>query len=233
MTLLLLLRRPRPAPLPKLQVRQLLFSGWVDCIPGKWESETPSLPEDKTPRKFTIGVLRKDGLLEPLPPIARVLDEVASKLRKAPGIEVVEIPVPKSLSKCQSLANALLGADGGNRTMDLMESMSEPFVPWLKRLKRGQAKSVEQLSQIQARREEAKQDCYKMWRTASGDKVDAIIHPVAPHPVPGIDRFNATSYCINWVLMDYPAASLPVRNMTEADLELGKEMDAPRTNPEM
>ncbi|KAI5287308.1 hypothetical protein KEM55_000026, partial [Ascosphaera atra] len=60
----------------------------VDCVPGKWESETPSLPEDKAPRKFTIGVLRKDGLLEPLPPIARVLDEVASKLRKAPVIEV-------------------------------------------------------------------------------------------------------------------------------------------------
>ncbi|KAI5302178.1 hypothetical protein KEM56_000946, partial [Ascosphaera pollenicola] len=62
----------------------------ADCIPGKWESETPASQGIET-GKFTIGVLRHDGLVEPLPPVANVLNEVAEKLKKTPGIEVVEI----------------------------------------------------------------------------------------------------------------------------------------------
>jgi hypothetical protein len=51
--------------------------------------------------------------------------------------------------------------------------------------------------------------------------------PIAPHPVPELDRYNATGYTSTFVLLDYPAGTVPVRPFVESDLELGKAMDAP------
>ncbi|KAL1952505.1 hypothetical protein VTO42DRAFT_5178 [Malbranchea cinnamomea] len=199
-----------------------------DCIPGRWASETPAEIRDKS-RKFTVGVLRSDGRIPPLPPIARVLEEVAQTLRKVDGIEVVEIPVPPELGECQSLANALMSVDGGGFMMDLLESTGEPLIPWLKgRTKRGTPKTLAQLFELQGKRSRIEKALMKMWTVPGSPtrRVDAIIHPVAPHPVPELDRYNAVGYTSSFVLLDYPAGTLPVRNFTEADLELGKEMDS-------
>ncbi|EEP82166.1 predicted protein [Uncinocarpus reesii 1704] len=198
----------------------------TDCIPGRWASETPVLAED-APRKFTIGILHSDGRIPPLPPIAKLLNEVARKLHGFEGVEVVEVPVPKALGDCQSLANALMSVDGGHRMMDLLESTGETLIPWLQgKTKRGEPKSLGQLFELQARRTEIERAMMQMWTVGSNPsrKIDAIIHPVAPHPVPELDRYNAVGYTSSWVLLDYPAGSMPVRNFTEADLELGEEM---------
>ena len=59
----------------------------------------------------------------------------------------------------------------------------------------------------------------KIWRCPkTGRTVDAIICPVAPHPVPPVDRWNGVGYTSSWVLMDYPAGTLPVRDVVEGDL---------------
>ena len=50
--------------------------------------------------------------------------------------------------------------------------------------------------------------------------LDAIICPVAPHPVPPVNRWNATGYTAMWVLLDYPAGVLPVRTFSAADASL-------------
>lgn len=196
-----------------------------DCIPGQWMSES-----SKKGRKLTIGILRSDGRISPLPPIAKALDEVAQKLGNVAGIEVVEIPVPPELGDCQSVANQLMGIDGGGHMLDLIESTGEPLIPWLQsRTKRGSPKTVSQLFEIQARRAKIERAMMQMWTAPGSDKtrrVDAIIHPIAPHPVPEHDRYNAVGYTSSWVLLDYPAGALPVRNCTEADLELGKEINS-------
>ncbi|KAE8409415.1 amidase signature domain-containing protein [Aspergillus pseudonomiae] len=201
-----------------------------DCIPGRWHGEFPlRLPETQA-RNVTIGVLRSDGIVEPLPPIAKVLDEVAQTLRKTPGVEVVEIPVPAALAKCQGLAGRLMGVDGGGPMMDLLESTGEPLIPWLQgRMKRGRELTLSQLGQLQAQRSIVERELLKMWtlNSGTGRRIDAIIHPVAPHPVPEIDRYNAVGYTSSFVLLDYPAATIPVRPFRESDLESGKEMDAP------
>ncbi|EFW18828.1 hypothetical protein D8B26_005627 [Coccidioides posadasii str. Silveira] len=200
----------------------------VDCIPGKWASETPALGEGE-PRKFTIGILRSDGRIPPLPPIAKLLDEVAQKLAGVQGVEVVEIPVPKALGDCQSLANALMAVDGGGFMVDLIENTGESLIPWLQgKTKRGKPKTLAQVFDLQAKREEIEKAMMEMWTRGADQtrKVDAIIHPVAPHPVPELDRYNAVGYTSSWVLLDYPAGTIPVRNFNEADLDLGKEMDS-------
>ncbi|WEW54740.1 hypothetical protein PRK78_000165 [Emydomyces testavorans] len=199
-----------------------------DCIPGKWASETPAL-EENSPRKFTIGILRSDGRIPPLPPIAKVLNEVAEQLRRVEFVEIVEVLVPKALGDCQAMANALMAVDGGNFMMDLLKSTGEPLIPWLQnRVRRGKPRTLSQLFELQAKRAEIERAMMQMWTVGSDKsrKIDAIIHPVAPHPVPEIDRYNAVGYTSSWVLLDYPAGSIPVRNFAVADLELGKEIDS-------
>ncbi|KAJ9322903.1 hypothetical protein DTO027B5_2945 [Paecilomyces variotii] len=206
-----------------------------DCIPGKWESETATKLHGSS-RKFTVGILRTDGIVEPLPPVAKVLDEVAQVLRQTEGIEVVEVPVPPIFKKCQGLAGRLMDVDGGANMMDLLDRTSEPLIPWLKgRVGRRDPISVTQLYQLQAERSRIEKEMLKIWTTTGRSdvdddsrerRIDAIICPVAPHPVPEIDRYNAVGYTSSFVLLDYPAGTLPVRPFKESDLEIGKEMAA-------
>ncbi|KAL2863742.1 putative general amidase [Aspergillus lucknowensis] len=199
-----------------------------DCIPGAWPSPISSFGQRKP---VTIGVLPTDGLVEPLPPITKVLNEVANALRRTPGVNVVEIPVPAALAKCQALAGRLMGVDGGLTMMDLLESTGEPLIPWLQgRTKRGRPLTLAQLAELQAQRGAIELELRrKLWALDSGNeqKIDAIIFPVAPHPVPELDRYNAVGYTSSFVLLDYPAGVVPVRKFNEGDLERGKEMAKP------
>ncbi|KAJ5245280.1 hypothetical protein N7489_005376 [Penicillium chrysogenum] len=203
-----------------------------DCIPGSWSSQSIPLAL-APPHNFTIGVLKTDGLVTPLPPITRILNEVANSLRRTPGIDVVDIPLPPVLPKCQALAGRLMGIDDGSHMLDLIESMGEDLIPWLQgRMKRGKDLTVVQLATLQAQRAEIEKEMMKMWTLSSqassvARRVDAIICPVAPHPVPEIDRYNAVGYTSTFVLLDYPAGSVPVRSFAESDLDIGQAMDAP------
>lgn len=202
-----------------------------DGIPGSWYSH--SVPRSLSPpRGFTIGVLKTDGLVTPLPPITRVLEEVAQTLRHTPGVEVVEIPLPSVLPKCQALAGRLMGVDDGSHMLNLIESMDEELAPWLQgRMKRGKDLTIPQLAGLHAQRAEVEKEMLKMWTLSNGlakaRRVDAIICPVAPHPVPQLDRYNAVGYTSTFVLLDYPAGVVPVRSFAESDLETGRDMDTP------
>lgn len=195
-----------------------------DGVPGSWPVLTPT-------KKMTIGILKKDGLVEPLPPITKILDEVSQKLQ-ATGVNVVEIPVPPVLKKCQALAGKLMGVDDNATVMDLLERAGEPLIPWLGgRMKRTKALTVQQLAQLKVQRSTIEREMLAMWTggapPGSPRQVDAIVLPVAPHPVPEIDRYGGVGYTSTFVLLDYPAGVVPVRKFNEGDLELGTEMNAP------
>lgn len=200
-----------------------------DGIPGYWPAPLGSVSLSP-PRNFTIGLLKTDGLVTPLPPITRILNEVADHLRRTPGVEVVDIPLPPALPKCQGLAGRLMGVDDGSQMLDMIEGMGESLIPWLQgRMKRGKALTVNQLAHLQAQRAEIEKEMLKMWTLSSSParRVDAIVCPVAPHPVPQLDRYNAIGYTSTFVLLDYPAGVVPVRAFAESDLESGRQMDAP------
>lgn len=170
----------------------------------------------KTP---LLGVIRHDGVITPLPPVGKVLDETVQKLRKS-GIEVIEIDAP-AFKKCQSLANKFFGIDGGNHIFDLLEATKEPLIPWLStRLRRKPPITLDKLVDIHGQKIELETEMLKIWRDPkTGRLIDAIICPVAPHPVPPIDRWNGVSYTSSFVLLDYPAGTLPVRDFKHEDLK--------------
>lgn len=174
-------------------------------------------------KKPLLGVIRTDGLITPLPPVSKVLDETVQALRKE-GVEVVEINAP-AFKRCQSLANSFFGIDGGNFIFDLLEKTGEPLINWLStRLRRKAPISLDKLVEFHAKKIELETEMLKIWKDPkTGRTIDALICPVAPHPVPPIDRWNGVSYTSSFVLLDYPAGTLPVRDFTESDLkgELG------------
>lgn len=182
-----------------------------DVVPSPWVPATST-----SGKKLRIGVVRRDGVIEPLPPIARLLDEAKVKMQKA-GIEVVEMDIAAQFSQCHSLANGLFNVEGANAMFDLLEAGEEPLSPWLStRLKRRKMAPFEKLQELHGKREKLRKECLQMWRDKTGE-IDAFICPVAPHPVPPIDRYNGAGYTSSFVLLDYPAGTLPVRNFTKAD----------------
>jgi hypothetical protein len=158
-------------------------------------------------------------VITPLPPVSKVLDETVQTLRKS-GLEVIEIDAP-AFNKCQSLANKFFGIDGGNHMFDLLEATQEPLTAWLStRLRRGKPISLDRLVEIHAQKVELETEMLKIWKDPkTGRQIDAFICPVAPHPVPPIDRWNGVNYTSSFVLLDYPAGALPVRDFKEEDLK--------------
>lgn len=199
-----------------------------DCLPGTWTDESVVQGSGEEGR-FVIGILRGDGNCELLPPVRKVIDEVAEVLRRTPGVQVVDVPTPPAWTQCQSLINKFFGIAGGEAMADLLEKSAEPLVPWMVgRFKRGKPLALKEVAKLQARRTELEREMLDVWNkpTDSGRirKIDAMVCPVAAHPVPEIDRWNAVGYTSSFVLLDYPAGVVPVRDFNKNDLELGKEM---------
>lgn len=184
-----------------------------NVVYGSWEEQ------GAVGKKPLLGVIRTDDLITPLPPISKVLDEAVQTIKNS-GVEVVEINAP-AFRKCQSLANSFFGFDGGNAMFDLLEKTGEPLTAWLStRLRRKAPVQLDKLIDAHAKKTELETEMLKIWRDPkTGRTIDAIICPVAPHPVPPIDRWNGVSYTSSFVLLDYPAGSLPVRDFKEADLQ--------------
>lgn len=192
-------------------------------VPGSWESQGAI-----EGRKMRVGVVRRDGLIEPLPPIHKMLDEVVQKLRQASEVEVVEMELPL-FSKCQSLANGFFGIDGGKHVFDLLESTGEPLSPWLStRLRRKKRLEAEQIRELHARRTELQTEFLKAWRDEEGG-IDAFVCPVAPHPVPKVDGWNGVSYTSSFVLLDYPAGVSPHHGSIRQTI--GEQADRSQTLP--
>ncbi|KAL6720506.1 hypothetical protein ACLMJK_002430 [Lecanora helva] len=187
-----------------------------EIMPGEWWRNIGIHGEQK--QNVTIGVIWKDGVTEPLPPIRRVMEEVLQKLRSK-GISVVEIEAPR-FKDCQALANKFFSAEGSNHLIDRIEETGEHLIPWLAaRLKRKTPASLDKYRDLAAQRLQLQNDFLSIWKTPNGQDVDAIITPTAPHPVPPIDKWNTMSYTSSFVLLDYPAAHLPVRAVDEGDLK--------------
>ena len=103
---------------------------------------------------------------------------------------------------------------------DLLEKTGEPLTNWLStRLRRKGPMALDQLVGFHAKKIELETEMLKIWKEPkTGRVIDAFICPVAPHPVPPIDRWNGVSYTSTFVLLDYPAGTLPVRDFVESDL---------------
>lgn len=211
-------------------MQEIVPKSWLwseDCFSSTWEADF-SYRGSGPKGEFVFGILRGDGNCVPLPPMLRLLDEVRAKLNQRPETTAIEIATPAAWTKCQSVMAKLMNIDGGGVMADLMDSTNEPLVPWMRgKFQRGAPKTLHEVAELQAKREKLEREMMTIWIEEDGNggqrsRVDAIICLVAPHPVPEIERYNASGYTSSWTLLDYPAGTVPVRDFGYDDLELGK-----------
>jgi amidase len=184
-----------------------------DVVPMPW-----SLPTCSRKQSLRIGIVRTDGLITPHPPIARLLDEVKRSLLNS-DLEVVELDVAPLFSQCQRLAQDLFGIEGENTMCDILDAADEPLSPWLVgRFERRKRLDLESICALHSKREQLRQEFLSVWEDESGP-IDALICPVAPHPVPPIDQYNGLSYTSSFVLLNYPAGVIPVRTFEHRDTQ--------------
>lgn len=173
----------------------------ADVAYGLWSDQGPA----RSNKDLVIGIVRRDGVIDPLPPVNNIMSEIVVALR-AQGIRTVEMDITPLFKQCNSIANVLFGVDGNHWVFDTLDSTGEPLSPWLQtRLRRKAPVTLEKLRDAHARREQLRTEFLKIWKDKDGNQIDAFICPVAPHPVPPIDRWNGVSYTSSFVLLDYPA----------------------------
>ena len=190
-------------------------------IPGKWWKVVPR----KNKKDLLIGIVCTDGIATPLPPVRRMLSDTV-RLLNTSGISTISLPTaPPLLRRCLPISNKLFTAEGSTHTLSLLSHTTEPLIPWLQpRLKHNPASTINNLRDLQARKIRLQTDfLISLWKTKTQDgrerDIDAFICPVAPHPVPGLDEWNTVNYTSAFVLLDYPAAVVPVGSVTAADLD--------------
>lgn len=190
-------------------------------FPATYDSTDLSVSGSSASAKpLTIAILYTDGITTPLPPITNLLHQVSAALTSAGHTILPLTSPPATLKTAQTLANAFFSLEGYNTMLSHLNSTQEPLVPWMStRLRAKPPGDLAKAASLQAQREKLMTDMLSVWRTPSGGEVDALICPVAPHPLPEIDRWNTVSYTSTWVLFDYPAGTVPVRTFEEADLE--------------
>ena len=198
-----------------------------DCVPSEWVGGKLRGCGEK--REVVIGILRSDGNCALHPPIDKILTEVGDMLKRAPGVKVVEIPTPKAWQKSQGAMSKIMGVGGGDIINEMIKSTGEPLVPWMStRMRTGPPQAYPRLAELKAQRAALQQEMIDVVWTQKDDagrrrrRIDAIICPLAAHPVPEIERYNAVGYTSSWVYLDCPAGNLPIRDIQESDLELGK-----------
>lgn len=201
-----------------------------DTLTARWHEldHSPSRTSYTARKTLLFGLLATDGNMPPLPPIARLLQETAAALRAA-GHTVVDIPAPPSLARLQSLTNAMLGPAGNAAQLQLMAQHGETPMGWLRdRTRAAPAKPAAAIAELHALRAAVQLELRDtLWRhPATGQEVDALICPVAAHPVPPIDRFVGLGWTGSFVFLDYVAGTVPVRAFEERDM-LGDVAGAP------
>ncbi|EME48089.1 hypothetical protein DOTSEDRAFT_69881 [Dothistroma septosporum NZE10] len=207
----------------------------TEVIPQTWTSLTPLTTPD---RPLRLGIVRTDGHVKPVPPIESLMEQVAQTLRSSSGaserriIEVVNVDISPILSRALKTFNGIVSLDGNNQWLDLLERTGEPLSPWLRsRVRRKPQKPTTEVVTLHAARLDLQTAFLQVWKESGGywmtdvsearlgDKVlDALVCPVAPHPIPEIDRFNTANYTSAWNLLDLSVGVVPVRRFNQQDL---------------
>ncbi|KAJ2893190.1 amidase [Zalerion maritima] len=216
------------------------------CHPLEWRSDMEL--EFAQKKKFRVGVMRTDGVVDPSPACARALTMVEEAL-KSEGHEIVEIDPPSPFEGLV-LASILLNTDGcqmfrsfmqpgewldaGARQMVMLMEIPRPikylYYLWVKYVRKDDIwaelirdwheKSSYETWQLVAKRELYRSRWFEWWNKT---QLDFIISP--PNATPAVphdgmkEAVASCGYTFLFNLLDYTAGVFPV---THVDKDLDK-----------
>jgi len=212
--------------------------------PIPWRENVVKEIEEK--KKFRVGVLRTDGVVDPSPACARAVEEVVEALRKD-GHEVFDVD-PPSPYEALVIASNLLNSDGcktfksffrslewedpGAKQMSWLASLPRPlkwfYYAWVKYIQRddiwaglikdwGGISAYEQWKLV-AKREAYKAKFHDWWEQEA--KMDFLITP--PNATPAVphdgmkEAVSSCGYTFLFNLLDYPAGIIPITHVDKA-----------------
>jgi amidase len=186
---------------------ELFTKSIIDTEP--WDEETSLVPlpwkSVEAPKKFTVGIMRDDGIVKPHPPMTRALEHAAVKL-KAAGINVVEWE-PVDHAHGWEIVQPLYFPDGGACQKAILEESGEPLLPltqWA--LSYGKVMTVPENWEFNVLRENYRA---KYHATMKERGVDFILCPTYL----GVASEQGTAqywlYTAIWNILDQPAVVFP------------------------
>jgi Asp-tRNA(Asn)/Glu-tRNA(Gln) amidotransferase A subunit family amidase len=216
--------------------------------------------EYKDKKRFRVGVMRTDDVVDPSPACARALEDVASALR-AEGHEVFDV-TPPSPYEALLIASQLLLSDGGKtflsffRTgewndpgaaqmvyyMRLPKPIKYLYYLWVKYVKGDSIwagllrywhpKTAHEYWQLAGKREAYKAKFFDWWSDVA--QMDFMICP--PNATPAVphegmhDAVSSCGYTFLFNLLDYTAGIIPVTHVDPALDQLPSTFDFKKLN---
>lgn len=189
------------------------------CCPLPWRS---GMFIEAQTRPLVIGVMHHDGVVRPHPPVARVLQEVASKLQAA-GHEIVPWGPGSLHQECIDIMDRFYTVDGGEDIKRDVQVAGEPFIPHVEALvNKGSPISVYSYWQLNRQKLAAQKKFLDLWNatvsTSSGKPIDVLLTSVMPHSAVPHRKCRWVGYTKVFNFVDYPAVVLPAG-------EVSKELD--------
>ncbi|KAF2705077.1 acetamidase [Pleomassaria siparia CBS 279.74] len=198
------------------------------CSPIPWRSE---MFDDVQSRPLVIAVMRDDGVVKCHPPVSRVLEEVAAKLKTA-GHELVDWTPGSLHQQCIDIMDRYYTADGGEDVKRDIAAGGEPFIPHVEALvNRGKAISVYDYWQLNKEKVAAQKRFLDLWNSTrsqtSGKQIDLLLAPVMPHSAVPHRKCRWVGYTKVFNVVDYPSVVLPAGAVSrELDSTSAAEMGA-------
>lgn len=173
-------------------------------------------------RDFTVGVMWTDGVVQPHPPVTRVLKETVKKLEAA-GIKTVEWK-PYNHKQAWEIISGLYWTDNGKLQYEFMNVSGEPWYPLTKWIlpENPQAKdrSIAENGDLLAQREVYKKQYLKLLNQAG---VDFILCPTTVGAAMPVQKSKYWHYTAQWNLLDYPAIAFPAGQVDLAKDQVDKD----------
>jgi amidase len=175
---------------------------------------------EKKGGKLCFGVLKTDGVVKPMPPVRRAIDELVSALEKA-GHEVVEWTPPSHKTITETGFKSWI-FDAGKDVKAAFALSGEPMsdqVKFYESLEKEFTASEIAATNVELRG--LKKEYLDYWngtteKTSTGRPVDAVISPLAPFPAARPGKFTYYGYS-TWVnVLDYTAVTVPVTNVDKS-----------------
>ncbi|KAF2187166.1 amidase [Zopfia rhizophila CBS 207.26] len=196
------------------------------CCPLPWRNNTYL---DVQSRVLVIGVMQDDGVVKPHPPVARVLAEVAAKLKEA-GHELVLWNPGTLYQECIDIMDQYYTADGGEDIRQDVEAAGEPYIPHVEALvNRGKPISVYSYWQLNKQKFAAQKRFLDLWNSTvsptSGKTIDVLLTPVMPHSAVPHRKCRWVGYTKVFNFVDYSALVIPAGRVEKnRDALSGKDL---------
>lgn len=170
--------------------------------------------------KLCFGVLKTDGVVKPMPPVLRAIDELVSALEKA-GHEVIEWTPPSHKTVNDTGFKSWL-FDGGADVRAAFALSGEPMAEQVSLYESPKEEYTgSQIAATNVELRSLKKQYLDYWnstvgKTSTGRPVDAVICPLAPFPAARPKKFAYYGYT-TWVnALDYTSVTVPITNVDKA-----------------